>query len=120
MFKIRKTILKQPLQYIRNLRGEKTAFFGLLTKNTEYQTSFEDQRKKGLKLKWRELKPMDTWETILKQENCHLFLSHQAYTELSEMRFWLRDVLIKRWSHAKLELKLRFTHSIYSGIISKN
>ncbi|MFX0173519.1 MAG: HNH endonuclease [Candidatus Hodarchaeota archaeon] len=115
IYRIRKTILDQPLQYIRNLKGEKIGFFGLLAKGIPFDSPFEDHRKAGLSLKWNTIKEVNTWETLEKHENCFIFVSHQTYEEISSLRFWLRDVLIKRWSQ---ECVTRFNCSD-SYILSK-
>ncbi|MFX0095833.1 MAG: hypothetical protein ACFFBD_29105, partial [Candidatus Hodarchaeota archaeon] len=98
IYQIRHTILEQPLQYIRNVRGERMSFFGLLSRNISYDSSFDDHRKAGLGLSLREVKQASSWEELEALENCNVFLSHQTYREIAELRFWLRDVLIKRWA----------------------
>jgi len=44
------------------------------------------------------LKEQNHWFELLEIENLELFFGHQTYTEISNLRFWLRDVLIKRWA----------------------
>ncbi|MHA1228091.1 MAG: hypothetical protein ACTSPV_15210 [Candidatus Hodarchaeales archaeon] len=98
LFKFRRPILDQPLQYIRNLKGGIISFFGLLSKEGPFNSPFDQHRKMGLPLCWNIVKNARNWEDLESLENTFLFLSHQTYREISSLRFWLRDVLIKRWA----------------------
>lgn len=103
LFDIRKIVIDQPLQYIRNVKDEQISLFGLLSTSDSFQSAFETHRKTGLQLKYQNIKGTDTWNDLLSSENLHLFFSHQTFQEISEMRFWLRDVLIKRWAQECIE-----------------
>ena len=103
LFDIHKIIVDQPLRYVRNVKGNQVSLFGLLSSKDPFQSDFEDHRKTGLSLKWQDIKSTKNWNELLALENLHLFFSHQTFQEISEMRFWLRDVLIKRWAQECIE-----------------
>jgi len=96
LFDVRKIIVDQTLQYIRNVKGENASIFGLLSNVDSFQSDYNDHRKTGLKLQWSEIKAVENWHELLEKENLQLFFAHQTFQEISQMRFWLRDVLIKR------------------------
>ncbi|MHA1866720.1 MAG: HNH endonuclease [Candidatus Heimdallarchaeaceae archaeon] len=95
---IRKDIIDQPIQHIRKVNGEIISIFGLLSKDINFNEDYNAHRKSGQNLKWSGLKYINNWHKLLDIENLYLFFSHQTYTEISSLRFWLRDVLIKRWA----------------------
>jgi len=103
LFEIRKIIIDQPLQYIRNVKDSTVSLFGLLSTKDPIQNDFEDHRKTGLLLKWNDIKSSTNWNDLLTNENLQLFFGHQTFQEISEMRFWLRDVLVKRWAQECIE-----------------
>lgn len=85
------------------MKDETISLFGLLSSKDPIQSDFEEHRKTGLQLKWIDLKGATNWNELLGFENLQLFFGHQTFQEISEMRFWLRDVLIKRWTQECLE-----------------
>jgi len=103
LFDIRKIIIDQPMQYIRKTKGEQVSIFGLLTNELAFQEDYEKHREAGKKLKWTEVKEKNQWNELLEIESLELFFGHQTYTEISNLRFWLRDVLIKRWAQESNE-----------------
>jgi len=98
LFKIRGLIIKQPLKYIRNVKGDQISPFGLLAEGISFQADYETHREAGLEMKWQNIKNNTNWQELLEKETLFLFISHQGFQELSELRFWLWDVLIKRWA----------------------
>jgi len=103
LFEIRRIIIDQPMQHIRKTKGEQVSIFGLLTNELAFQEDYEKHREAGKKLKWVEVKEKNQWNELLEIENLELFFGHQTYTEISNLRFWLRDVLIKRWAQESNE-----------------
>lgn len=103
LFKLRKKIIAQPLKYVQNVKGEQLSLFGLLSTDLPFDSPFHEHRKKGKKLKWNTVKDCQTWDELLKLENLQLFFGHQTFQELSSMRFWLHDVIIKRWAQECIE-----------------
>ena len=103
LFYIRKIVIDQPLQHILKVKDNRISLFGLLSASNPFQSDFEEHRKTGYKLKWSELKTITNWNELLQMENLFVFVSHQTYKEISDIRFWLRDVIIKRWSQECIE-----------------
>jgi len=103
LLEIRKIIINQPLQHIRNVKDITVSLFGLLSTKDPIQNDFEDHRKTGLQLKWNDIKSSTNWNDLLTNENLQLFYGHQTFQEISDMRFWLRDVLVKRWAQECIE-----------------
>ncbi|MGC9777774.1 MAG: HNH endonuclease [Candidatus Heimdallarchaeota archaeon] len=103
LFDIRWIIIHQPLKYVQNVKDKQVTLFGLLSSKDPFQSDFEDHRKTGLQLKWSEIKSVKNWNDLIASDNLHIFFSHQTYHEISNMRFWLRDVLIKRWAQECVE-----------------
>jgi len=98
LFEIRRIIVDQPIQYIRNTKGDQVSIFGLLANEVNFQADYDIHRDTGLKLKWSKVKEKNTWNELLAVDNLSVFFGHQTYNEISTLRFWLRDVLIKRWA----------------------
>lgn len=103
LFEIRRIIIDQPLRYVQNVKDVRVSLFGLLSSLDPFQSDFEEHLKTGLQLKWQEIKFVKNWDDLLTAENLHIFFSHQTFKEISDMRFWLRDVLIKRWAQECVE-----------------
>jgi len=98
LFDIRSIIIDQPMRYIRNIKSEKVSIFGLLSNDINFQDIYDKHLESGKDLKWANNKNLKNWDELLNTENLFLFFGHQTYTEISSFRFWLRDVLIKRWA----------------------
>jgi len=103
LFDIRKIIVDQPLQYIRNVKGDQVSLFGLLSSKDSFQSDYDTHRETGLKLKFSEIKAVENWNELLEKDNLNLFFAHQTFQEISQMHFWFRDVLIKRWAQECIE-----------------
>lgn len=97
---VRRTLLEQPVQYIRNLRRGQVDLFSFITVTGERSyvhilDSYNQHRKRASGM-GRLLKG-PTWAHLLQQEQAYLVLSSRSYEELANFRFWLRDAIILRW-----------------------
>ena len=111
LIEIRNTILKLPVKHIRNIGNTKISFFSILTENISIFESYEKHRISGISSKFYDKeKPSNRWMDLLSNEKCYLFFSNQTYLEISKIRFWLRDVLIKRWAQECIRLDVDLNH----------
>jgi hypothetical protein len=94
IWKIRKRILYQPLQYLHNVNGELIRFFGLINENTKFNSSYKKHRKNAMTQKCPELM---NWLTLLEYEHSYLTIDDITFNELSKYRFWAREVILKAW-----------------------
>ncbi len=104
LWKIRKQILDQPLQYIHNVNGEIIRFFGLMSKNIPFNSNYETHRKEGMKQKRPETMP---WIEIIRKDSACLLIDNLTYQQLSLYRFWARKVILKAWFEYIMDKKSR-------------
>ena len=97
LYNIRKKIIEQPLKAITTILNEKVSFFSIISKGESFDSDFERHRIKADKLTLSYIKKAKIWDDLLEIEIATLVLSHQEFIEISNLRFWLRDVIIKRW-----------------------
>jgi len=101
LLRTRRTLLEQPIQYVRNIGDRRLDLFSLMTAAPAdgHQhflfDSYENQRKHALGI-GKKLKGPN-WACLLGQEQAFLVLSARTFEEISSLRFWLRDAIILRW-----------------------
>jgi len=95
LLNFRKKIIDQPLKYIPNVAGAKKRFFGILNKSIAFDSTYEAHRKaaKGQK------KPKDemNWLELFRHDQTSLIIDDITYKEMARYRFWIRDVITKKW-----------------------
>jgi len=94
---IKKKIIDQPLKAITNIQNEKESFFSIITKGVSFDQNYETHRNNASGLQKKDYKKIHNWKDLLEIEKTNILLSHQVFLELTNLRFWLRDVVIKRW-----------------------
>jgi len=110
---IKKKIIDQPLQAITNIQNEKESFFSIITKGVSFDQTYETHRKSASGLHKNDYKKIHNWRDLLETEKTNIILSHQVFLELSKLRFWLRDVVIKRWFQESVKTyKIKNMHMI--------
>lgn len=95
LWKIRRKTLEQPLKFIHNVDKETVRFFGLVNHDVAFNSDYDAHLKAGIGqkapesgLNWLEMMEFDTTSIIL---------DDITYKELTRYRFWIRDVISKKW-----------------------
>ena len=100
LWRVRKTILSQPLKFLHNVNGEIIRFFGILNSDLMFKASYDEHRAQAIKQK---LPPSMTWSELLRYDRTSLIIDDLTYQELARYRFWTRDVILKAWFNYCLE-----------------
>ncbi len=95
LWDIRGKIIDQPLHYISNIAGTKRRFFGIINKTLQFDSTYEVHREKARK----QLPPNEpmNWLQIFMYDQTSLIIDDLTYKELARFRFWIRDVILKKW-----------------------
>lgn len=100
LWNIRKRILLQPLNYLHNVNGEIIRFFGMMSSEIAFNSSYDTHRLQAIKQK---LPAAINWTELLQCDNTTLIIDDLTYQELARYRFWARDVILKAWFNFSLE-----------------
>ncbi|MEJ2249622.1 MAG: HNH endonuclease domain-containing protein [Candidatus Lokiarchaeota archaeon] len=108
LWKVRKQILDQPLQFLHNVKGEIIRFFGLINNSIPFNSDYDLHREKGKKQE--KPRPLN-WLELLEYEQTFLTIDDMVYSDLAKLRFWAREVILKTWYKYSLEGEKRKNNS---------
>lgn len=94
---VRATVIEMPVQYVANVRGGRESFFTLHNKGLDLLLPFAEQIQWG-KRAIRIGRGGCSYAALEQAEHCSLLIAHRVFEELAELRFWIRDVIIKHWA----------------------
>ena len=94
-YKIRRKILDQPLKFIPNVAGATKRFFGIVNTSTPFNSEYHIHRKNA-KAQKPPKKGLD-WLQLFDYDETSIIIDDITYKELAQYRFWIRDVITKKW-----------------------
>jgi hypothetical protein len=105
-----------PLRYIPNIKGQNAQLFTVYHKDMSLLDSdYKELVNKGKRQTRFKESDKKNYINLERNEKLYLLIPHRVYEELGELRFWIRDVIIKNWA-AQCEdySKIRkFNYSIF-------
>ncbi|MHA1196932.1 MAG: hypothetical protein ACTSSM_12635, partial [Promethearchaeota archaeon] len=94
LWKVRKLILDQPLQYLHNVKGETIRFFGLICDDVSFKSRYDVHREISI----RQDPPKNlNWIKMLQYDKSSIIIDDLTYRNLGFFRFWAREVILKAW-----------------------
>ncbi len=92
---IRKKVINEPLRYIPNVAGSTRRFFGIFNKSISFDSDYHKHREAAKKQKAPEEEI--NWLDLFMYDRTSIIIDDLTYKQLAQYRFWIRDVILKRW-----------------------